>query len=232
MPRRKKKLKYSRKLACKHLKAKGNISSSLQPLCDCPERELVLGTKPYVCQVCELYSESDTKITEVYSESKKEAEKLIKEKEAELEALGIGNINDEEEIDLSIEEFEEDEEELSDKFEKIKAGKGVKETEEFTEVECPFCGELFDNLATHVQNCEFAPDDVDLDDYIPSKPKKKKRKTTKEEKDTINCPYCGKEYVRLSRHLPYCDDRPEDPDEEKEELYMDEKIDLEEFKKG
>jgi hypothetical protein len=89
---------------------------------------------------------------------------------------------------------------------------------------------MFDNLATHVAECEFAPEDVDLDDYIPTRTRKsKKKKEKEEEKDTIPCPYCGKEYIRLSRHLPYCDDRPEEANEEKEELYMEGEIDLEEF---
>lgn len=227
MPRRKQKLKYTRKNACKHLEPLGNVSSSLQPLAYCPARELVLGTKAYVCQVCDLYSQTNEKISEIYQESKTKAEKLIKEQEAE--KLAVATMEEEEQIDLSVEEFEE-EEEVPERFEKRKAGKAIEETEDFA-VECPFCGEMFDNLATHVAECEFAPEDVDLDDYIPSRTRKpKKKKEKKEEKDTIDCPYCGKEYVRLSRHLPYCDDRPEDADEEKEELYMEGEIDLEEFK--
>ena len=82
MPRRKTKIKYSRKNACKYLTPKGDISNSLQPLCYCPERDLVLGTKAYVCQVCDLYSETKKKITDVYQESKQEAEKKIKERES------------------------------------------------------------------------------------------------------------------------------------------------------
>ena len=67
-----------------------------------------------------------------------------------------------------------------------------------------------------------------------SKTKKKKKSAEKSKKkesdeETINCPYCGKEYKRLSRHLPYCDDRPENPDEEKEGLYMEGKIDKDEL---
>jgi len=231
MPRRKQKLKYTRKNACKHLEPLGNISSSLQPLAYCPERDLVLGTKAYVCQVCSLYSQTNQKISEIFQESKVKAEKLIKEKEAaELNVVEMEE--EEEEIDLSVEEFEEEEEELPDRFEKRKTGKGIDETEDFA-VECPFCGEAFDNLAAHITECEFAPEDVDLDDYIPTRPRKtKKKKEKKEEKETISCPYCGNEYIRLSRHLPYCDDRPDNADEKKEELYMDGKISLEEFKKN
>ncbi|TXT59047.1 MAG: hypothetical protein BAJALOKI2v1_260016 [Promethearchaeota archaeon] len=231
MPRRKQKLKYTRKKACKYLTPKGDISNTLQPLCFCPERDLVLAPKAYVCQVCHLYSQVDKKFAEVYEESKKEAEKKIKERELEVEELELGEIKEEEEIDLSVEEFEE-EEEVSERFEQ-KATQSLEDVEEFTEAECPFCGELFDDLTTHIKTCEFAPEDASIEDLMPAKtPRKKKEKKEKKkkEKDTIDCPYCGKEYVRLSRHLPYCDDRPENPDEEKEDLYMDGKIDLEEFK--
>ncbi|MEJ2279943.1 MAG: hypothetical protein P8Y70_19685 [Candidatus Lokiarchaeota archaeon] len=222
MPRRKTKIKYSRKHACKYLTPKGDISNSLQTLCYCPERDLVLGTKAYVCQVCDLYSQTNKKISEVYQESKKEAEKKIKEREMELEEFKISDVKDEEEIDLSFDEFEE-EEEFTTRFEKRKADKGDLESEEFAEVECPFCGELFDDLRSHIPNCEFAPEDVEPEDYIADSSKKESSA------DTINCPYCGKEYKRLSRHLPHCDNRPENADEEKEQLYMDGKIDKDEL---
>jgi endogenous inhibitor of DNA gyrase (YacG/DUF329 family) len=235
VPRRKTKIKYSRKHACKYLTPKGDISNSLQTLCYCPERDLVLGTKAYVCQVCDLYSQTNKKISDVYQESKKEAEKKIKEREMEMEEFEISEVKDEEEIDLSIDEFEE-EEEFTTRFEKRKADKGDLESEDFAEVECPFCGELFDDLAAHIPTCEFAPEDVEPEDYLPqktSKVKKKKKPNESSKKesssDSIDCPYCGKEYKRLSRHLPYCDDRPKDADEEKEQLYMDGKIDKDEL---
>ena len=124
MPRRKQKVKYSRKLACQHLNPKGDISNSLQPLCYCPERDLILGTRAYVCQVCYLYNpRSNVSISEIYAESKKTAEKQIKEKKLELEDLEIEDIEIEEDVDLSIDEFEE-EEEIQTKYEKRKAGKG------------------------------------------------------------------------------------------------------------
>ncbi|GAI64604.1 unnamed protein product, partial [marine sediment metagenome] len=59
----------------------GDISNSLQPLCYCAERELVLGKKAYVCQVCKIYIQASKKISEVYEESRSEAEKKIKESE-------------------------------------------------------------------------------------------------------------------------------------------------------
>ncbi len=231
IPRRKRKLKYSRKYACKYLEPMGDISSSRQPLCYCTERDLVLGTKAYICQVCSLYSKTNTKITEVYQESKAEADKLIEEEE--VEEIEIEELEEEEEIDLSVEEFEE-EEIIIERYEQKRAGKAIEEAEEFAEMECPFCGELFDNLATHIRECEFAPDDVDIEDYLPSrKPKKEKKeeKAIEKDEDKLKCPYCGKTYARLGRHLPYCEERPDDADEELEEKYKDGKIDLTEFKK-
>lgn len=216
IPRRKQKIKYSRKLACKYLTPKGDISNSLQPLCYCPERDLVLGTRAYVCQVCFLYSQTNKKIGEIYEESRKKAEKKIKEKKIELDEFEVAEIKADEEIDLTIDEFEEEDEETPLKFEKRKAGK--EDSEEFGEVECPFCGELFEDLASHIQSCEFAPDDASIEDVVPTKSKKKrkKRSTTKansnknETKKKQKCPYCGKEFIRLGRHLTSCPKRPKD----------------------
>jgi hypothetical protein len=231
IPRRKRKLKYSRKYACKYLEPMGDISSSRQPLCYCTKRDLVLGTKAYVCQVCSLYTKSNTKIAEVYQESKAEADKLIEEEE--VEEVEIEELEEEEEIDLSVEEFEE-EEITTERYEQKRAGKAIDEAEEFAEMECPFCGEIFDNLATHIRECEFAPDDVDIEDYIPTRPRttdNKEEKKAEKDEDKLECPYCGKMYSRLGRHLPYCDERPDDADEEMEELYKEGKIDISEFKK-
>ncbi|MGV9172659.1 MAG: hypothetical protein ACOC44_06970 [Promethearchaeia archaeon] len=210
MPRRKKKKKYNRKNACKHLEPMGEVSVSLQPLCHCEERDLVLGTKAYVCQVCSLYDQTSKKISEVYDESKSEAEKKMEEEETELE-VPISEL-EEEEIDLSTAEFEESNEDFPEKFQKVETAKTDLESEVLGELECPFCGELFDNLAEHIPTCEFAPEDADPEDYIPSRKKtirKKKKKKSSSGKETEKCPHCGKEYVRLARHLPYCDQNPE-----------------------
>ena len=45
----------------------------------------------------------------------------------------------------------------------------------------------------------------------PVKPKKKKEKKPKEK-----CPYCGNMYVSVARHLPYCDENPENQEKEQE----------------
>jgi hypothetical protein len=227
IPRRKQKIKYSRKIVCKHLEPKGDISNSLQSLCYCPARELTLGTRAYVCQVCNLYDavKNNRRFSEVYEESKKIAEKKIKEKQIRLEEFEIAEITSDEDIDLSIDEFEEEDEEIPMKFEIRKAGKaGVDESEDFDGMnECPFCGDFFENLSSHIQSCEFAPDDVSIDDILPSKPKKKKKTGkrttggTRKAGEKQKCPYCGKEFQRLGRHLASCPKKPTDSEEEEDE---------------
>jgi len=222
MPRRKQKIKYLRKIACKHLEPKGEISNNFQSLCYCPQRELVLGTRAYVCQVCNLYSavKSNRRFSEVYEEGKKIAEKKIKETKTTLE---ITELRNDEDVDLSSDEFEEEIEEIPLKFEKRKAGKAdLDDSEDIGEVtECPFCGEIFDNLASHIRECEFAPDDANISDILPSKSKKKKKKVAqikgKKEVTKKACPYCGKSFQRLGRHLNSCPKKPEDPADEKED---------------
>jgi predicted RNA-binding Zn-ribbon protein involved in translation (DUF1610 family) len=177
--------------------------------------------------VCYLYSQTARKVPDVYEESRKGAEKKIKEKKIALDAFEIAELTGEEEIDLTIDEFEEEDEEVPLKFEKRKAGKeelGV--AEEFADVECPFCGEIFDDLRAHLPTCEFAPEDASIEDIIPSKGRKKKKKSvpTSEEdtKGKQKCPYCGKEFSRLGRHLSSCSKRPKGADEEGNEEEEDE----------
>ena len=222
------------------MSAKGEISNSLQPLCYCKERDLVLGMKAFVCQVCNLYNPqtSGIAISDVYEQSKKILEQAIKEKKLELK---IEDIEKDDIVDLSIDEFEE-EEDIPLKFEKRKAGKAaLDDGEDFVGVECPFCGEIFDDLPSHIQNCEFAPDDASLDDILPSKPKKRRKKKTPKEKASgkkpaqvtetgkspgkKSCPYCGKEFIRLGRHLKACSKRPDDADKEKEAKSLSGEID-------
>ena len=213
----------------------GDIANSLQPLCFCPERDLVLGKKAYVCQVCSLYVQTNQKVSDVYEESRRGAEKKIKEKKIELEAFEIAELKGENDIDLTSDEFEEEEEEeVPLKFEKRKLAKDeLEDSEEFTEVECPFCGELFDDLRSHLQICEFAPDDASIEDVMPKRKKKKKSPATskKDSKGAQVCPYCGKEFVRLGRHLSSCPKKPkdeEDEDEEEDEEDEDEDEDFDE----
>jgi len=163
---------------------------------------------------------NNRRFSDVYEESKNIAEKKIREKQIKLEEYELAVIKGNDEIDLSIDEFEEEDVEVPLKFEKRKAGKAdLEDSEEFAEVECPFCGELFDDLPSHIQNCEFAPDDVSMDDIMPAKKKKKKKPSEKPgtpKKDTAEkqkCPYCGKEFVRLGRHLNSCSKRPADSDD-------------------
>ncbi|MFX1377037.1 MAG: hypothetical protein ACFFA0_14625 [Promethearchaeota archaeon] len=194
----------------------------MQSLAYCPTRELILGNRAYVCQVCALYDpvKNNRRFSDIYEESKKIAEKKIEEKKIRLEEFELAAIKTDDEIDLSIDEFEEEDEEVPLKFEKRKAGKAdLEDSEEFTEVECPFCGELFDDLPAHIRSCEFAPDDVTVDDIMPSKKKKRKTSAThgtqkRDATEKQKCPYCGKEFVRLGRHLTSCPKRPADADDE------------------
>jgi hypothetical protein len=226
IPRRKQKIKYSRKIGCKHLEPLGNISNSLQPLCFCPTRDLILGRRAYVCQVCEIYepAKSNRKTQEIYEESRKIAEKKILEKKIELDDFEYKELTGEDEIDLTIDEFEEEEEEEPLKFEKRKVGKDeVIVSQEFGDLECPFCGEIFDDLRAHIPSCELAPEDVSIEDILPRKKKKKRTKTKEskseddEGKDKKVCPYCGKEFVRLGRHLNSCSKRPQEGEDTKED---------------
>jgi len=202
----------------------GDISNSLQPLCFCAERDLVLGKKAYVCQVCNIYIQASKKVSEVYEESRREAEKKIKEKKIELEEFELAELKYDEDMDLSLDEFEEEEdEEVPLKFEKRMAGKNeLEDAEEFAEIECPFCGEIIDgDIRAHINDCEFAPEDVDVSDILPTKTRKKKKKTTGATtggvaKEKQVCPYCKKEFIRLGRHLNSCPKKPKDTDENKE----------------
>jgi len=220
IPRRKLKIKYSRKFACKFLEPAGNISNSLQALSICKERDLVLGPKAYVCQVCNLYIPGNKKFSDVYEESKKTAEQKVKEKQIELDEFELKEISSDDDLDLTIDEFEEEEEEVPLRFEKRKASKDDLDTEDFGEMECPFCAEIFEDVHSHMGSCEFAPDDAKIDDFLPTKKKKKKPRaasststksgTTKEKQ---KCPYCGKEFQRLGRHLTSCPKRPKEDEE-------------------
>ena len=184
----------------------------------CPERDLMLGTKAYVCQVCNLYIpiKSNRTIDDIFIESKKAAEKKIKEK---AERIEVDNLILDDSIDLSIDEFEEDDADLPNKFEKRKAGKGeVEDTDDEFQNICPFCDEIFDDLASHIRDCEFAPEDASIDDILPkSRKKKRKRKpgattgakaASDGDKDKQKCPYCGKEFQRLGRHQNSCKKKP------------------------
>lgn len=180
-----------------------------------------------MCQVCSLYDpvKNNNRFSDVYEESKKAAEKKIREREIELEEFELAAIKSDDDIDLSIDEFEEEDEKVPLKFEKRKAGiTGLEDAEEIGEVECPFCGELFSDLRTHIQDCDFAPDDVTIEDVMPSKTKRKRktpRKKSQAGKDKTpiekqKCPYCGKEFIRLGRHTKSCPKRPvDDEDAEK-----------------
>jgi len=174
IPRRKQKVKYSRKIVCKNLAPKGDVSNNLQALCFCSVRDLILGTRAYVCQVCTLYdpAKNTRRFSDMYEESKKTAENKIKEFE-------ITSISLDDEIDVSINEFEEEDVDAPLKFEKRKVGKAdLDDDEDIQGNECPYCGELVDSLRSHIGDCEFAPEDANIKDVLPQKKRKKKKTTT------------------------------------------------------
>ena len=191
----------------------------MQALCYCPTRNLILGTRAYVCQVCKLYDpgKNTRRFSDVYDESQKIAEQKIKEKQTELEEFELANIKKDNGIDLSIDEFDEADDVAPLKFEKRKAGKADSDTEDFQGIECPFCGDIYDDLASHIRDCDLAPDDASIADILPQKKKKKPKgkagTTAKSTKEKQICPHCGKGFLRLGRHLNSC---PKKPAEEKD----------------
>ena len=192
----------------------------MQSLCYCPTRDLILGTRAFVCQVCKLYdpAKNNRRFSDVYDDSLKKAEQKIKEKEIELEELELAAIKREEGIDLSIDEFAEADEQIPLKFEKRKAGKAdLEDTDDFQSQECPFCGDFYDDLPSHVRDCELAPDDASIEDLLPKKKKKKPvKKSGTGEKSTKAkqiCPHCGKGFLRLGRHLNSCPKKPAEAEE-------------------
>ena len=119
---------------------------------------------------------------------------------------------------MSIDEFEEDDEEQPSKFEKRKAGKAdLEDSEELQSIECPFCGLMFDDLTSHFKNCEFAPDDASIEDLMPAKKKRRKKTSAKTNEKTSakkkKCPYCNKEFIRLGKHLNSCPKKPADAED-------------------
>ena len=179
-----------------------------------------MGTRAFVCQVCKLYdpAKNNRRFSDVYDDSLKKAEQKIKEKEIELEELELAAIKREEGIDLSIDEFAEADEKIPLKFEKRKAGKAdLEDTDDFQNQECPFCGDFYDDLPSHVRDCELAPDDASIEDLLPKKKKKKPVKKSgtgkKSTKDKQICPHCGKGFLRLGRHLNSCPKKPAEAEE-------------------
>jgi len=62
--------------ACVHLETLNEVSYSLQPLCYCKARDLVLGKNAVVCSVCDLYKKSDNQLAEMYVASAVDGEDM------------------------------------------------------------------------------------------------------------------------------------------------------------
>ena len=90
----------------------------------------------------------------------------------------------------------------------------LEDSGDFGTLECPFCGDVYSDLAGHIRECELAPEDVRIEDVLPDRKKKKKKPTkktgtgAKSTAEKKKCPYCGKEFLRLGRHLNACSKKP------------------------
>jgi hypothetical protein len=108
------------KEACVHLETLNEVSYSLQALCYCKARDLVLGKGAVVCSVCELFKKSDSELGELYIADASEDATLWDDAESFYEVIK------EEEGD----EEEEDEEEDMPKKRRTRKKKVVEEEEE------------------------------------------------------------------------------------------------------
>ncbi len=63
--------------ACVHLKTLNQVSNSMQPLCECVKRDLILGKLAGICSVCSLYKKSNEIISEMYISDFLSEEKIL-----------------------------------------------------------------------------------------------------------------------------------------------------------
>jgi len=102
--------KAERKIACVNMEPLNEPSRGGQPLIHCVTRELILGENADVCQVCELYRESDRSFHDAFRQAAK--------------AYGgeIEEVEEMEDLTEDVNEFEE-EEETDEKYKKKKVAK-------------------------------------------------------------------------------------------------------------
>lgn len=68
--------------ACVHLKTLNQVSNSMQPLCECVKRDLILGKLAGICSVCSYYKKSSDKIiSEMYVSEFLSGEKILWDEE-------------------------------------------------------------------------------------------------------------------------------------------------------
>ncbi len=64
--------------ACVHLKTLNQVSNSMQPLCECVKRDLILGKLAGICSVCSYYKKTSNKIiSEMYVSEFLSEEKIL-----------------------------------------------------------------------------------------------------------------------------------------------------------
>ncbi|OLS15855.1 MAG: Ribonuclease PH [Promethearchaeota archaeon CR_4] len=107
--------KAERKIACVNMDPLKEPSRGGQPLIHCAARELILGENADVCQVCELYRESDRSFHDVFKQTAKGYGGELEE------------VEEIEDLTEDIDEFEE-EEEIDEKYKKKKAAKKAPKT--------------------------------------------------------------------------------------------------------
>jgi hypothetical protein len=121
--------------ACIHLKSLNTVSNSLQPLCECVKRDLILGKTAVICSVCEFYKKTSSTIGEMYLADELGEEDILWNDEdfydviKEREVTG-DTFDFEESTELYTDEDEEDEEEEEEEKPKRKRKKKTKKKDE------------------------------------------------------------------------------------------------------
>ncbi|MHA1821567.1 MAG: hypothetical protein ACTSU2_12840 [Promethearchaeota archaeon] len=101
---------FLNKNACVYLKSMNKVSNSLQPLCYCEKRDLVLGRTAVVCSVCKFYTPSEKKLDELYRADAEVSDSSIwVATEDFYEYAGDIDVDEDELVDEEEDEEEEDE---------------------------------------------------------------------------------------------------------------------------
>ncbi len=161
------------KEACVHLETMNKVSHSLQPLCYCSARDLVLGKSALVCSVCSQFKKSDNEIGEMYIAVDLESD-LVWDDEDFYEVIKDEDSEEEEEDEDDdmpkkrrtrkkkvVEEEEEEEEEEDEEEKKKKAAEEEKISEE-----------LFGRKEKEVEEVEIEDDEAEIHEVYDRKERK------------------------------------------------------------
>ncbi len=182
--------------ACVHLKTLNQVSNSMQPLCECVKRDLILGKLAGICSVCSLYKKSSDKIiSEMYVSEYLNGEKIlwdeedfyddvVKDKYSERGKFAL-------EEDLSDDDDDDDDEEEQPKRRRKKRTKKKKDEEdddviiEKVEEEEKISEELFGGTDEDEDKELEVEDDTDEVEKDFQARKAKRRQDTPEEFDDV-----------------------------------------------